>query len=161
MEEAQAILLNSLQSSGISLPSNLSSLKDLTSESLVSICSQFLLLIDGSFPSVPSSVPLSMADRFKICEDMASAIKTLGYGESLGFHQFLYPADEVSFKLMRFLVVKLSELSEGRKDADCNANKSYLVREDVTGNIGEATSNEQDRTDDEGGKSLNNQVSQI
>lgn len=87
MDEAQEILLNSLQSTGISLPSNLSSIKDLTPDSLVSICAQLLTLIDGSSSSFPTSLPSSMADKFKICEDLASAVKGLGYREPLSFHQ--------------------------------------------------------------------------
>ncbi|XP_077222646.1 coiled-coil protein [Tasmannia lanceolata] len=112
MDEAQEILLNSLESSGISLPNRVSSIQDLTPDVLISICSQSLRLIDDS-SSFPISLPDSMAERFKICTEIASSIKNLGYRGDLSFHQFLYPSDEDSYKLVRFLVERLSKTSEG------------------------------------------------
>ncbi|XP_058114856.1 uncharacterized protein LOC131257925 [Magnolia sinica] len=119
MEEAHEILLNSLEGSGISLPTGVSSIQDLTPGALVSICAQSLRLIDGS-SSFPTSLPISMAERFKICTDIASAVKGLGYRGDLSFHQFLYPSDDDSYKLVRFLVERLSQTSEGRKVAGKN-----------------------------------------
>ncbi|KAL5981940.1 hypothetical protein ACLOJK_016007 [Asimina triloba] len=117
MEEAQEILLNSLEGSGISLPTGVSSIQDLNPAALVSICSQSLQLIDDSY-AYPTSFPASMAERFKVCTDIAAAVKAVGYRGDLGFHQFLYPSDEDSYKLVRFLVERLSQTSEGRKVTD-------------------------------------------
>eukprot|EP00268_Persea_americana_P001215 TRINITY_DN10366_c0_g2_i8.p1 TRINITY_DN10366_c0_g2~~TRINITY_DN10366_c0_g2_i8.p1 ORF type:complete len:431 (+),score=118.02 TRINITY_DN10366_c0_g2_i8:267-1559(+) len=115
MDEAEAILLRSLENAGVSLAKGVLSIQDLTSDSLFSICSQSLSLIDSS-SSFPTSLPASssVADRFKICTDISSAIKTLGYAGDLSFHQFLYPSDEDSRKLVRFLVERLSHTSEGQ-----------------------------------------------
>ncbi|KAI0501760.1 hypothetical protein KFK09_016705 [Dendrobium nobile] len=116
MDEAHEILLSSLKSSGVSLPVGVSSIKDSSSAALVSICAQSLRLILDSGPSFPTSLPAATAERFKICAELAAAIKSLGYREELGFHQFLYPSDEESNKLVRFLVERLSkESSEGKK----------------------------------------------
>ncbi|KAF8414286.1 hypothetical protein HHK36_002288 [Tetracentron sinense] len=108
MEEAQEILLNSLKNSGVSLPTGVSSIQDLTPGALVSICAQSLHLIDDSL-SLPTLFPDSMAERFKFSTEIASAIKNLGYRGDLSFHQFLYPSEEDSYKLVRFLVEILSE----------------------------------------------------
>ncbi|KAI3944554.1 hypothetical protein MKW92_034953, partial [Papaver armeniacum] len=43
--------------------------------------------------------------------------------------QFLYPSEEDSYKLVRFLVDKLSEISEGGKEADLNERVASLVVE--------------------------------
>ncbi|OVA08275.1 Protein of unknown function DUF812 [Macleaya cordata] len=120
MDEAQEILINSLENSGISLPTGVFTIKDLTQAALVSICAQSLHRIDNSL-SFPASLPDSMAERFKICSEISSAVKSLGYRGDMSFHQFLYPSEEDSYKLVRFLVEKLSEESEGGKVADQEA----------------------------------------
>ncbi|ONK79338.1 uncharacterized protein A4U43_C01F5350 [Asparagus officinalis] len=83
-----------------------------------------------------------MADKFKICEGLASAVKGLGYREPLSFHQFLYPSDEDSSKLVRFLVGKLSESSEDRKGTDNIAREPNLVLKKDTGDSDKDAANQ-------------------
>ncbi|XP_064983841.1 uncharacterized protein LOC135624299 isoform X4 [Musa acuminata AAA Group] len=114
MDEAEEILLSSLRSSGVSLPSGLSasscSIKGLSPDALVSVCAQSLRLIRGAASaSLPTSIPDAAAERFKVCADVAAVIKSIGYKDDLSFHQFLYPTNEESYKLLRFLVERLSE----------------------------------------------------
>ncbi|KAK8925776.1 hypothetical protein KSP39_PZI018642 [Platanthera zijinensis] len=109
MNEAHEILLSSLRSSGISLPAGVSSINDFSPDVLISTCSQSLRLILDSAHSFPTSIPSAAAERFNICAEVASAIKSLGYREELSFHQLLYPSNEVSYKLVRFLVERLSD----------------------------------------------------
>ncbi|XP_057475079.1 LOW QUALITY PROTEIN: uncharacterized protein LOC130763142 [Actinidia eriantha] len=117
MEESQEILLESLKSLGIQIPQGVSSIKDLTPNTLVSICAQSILLIDPTM-SFPTSLPDSMANRFKICTDLASSVADLGFIGDMSFHKFLYPSEEDLYKLVRFLVKKLSELAELVEAAD-------------------------------------------
>ncbi|XP_008802661.1 coiled-coil domain-containing protein 22 homolog [Phoenix dactylifera] len=137
MDEAQEILLSSLSSSGVSLPAGVSSIKDLGPDALVSICSQSLRLLDDdeSSPSFSTSLPEPTAERFKICTDVASAVKSLGYRGDLSFHQFLYPSYDDSYKLVRFLVERLSGSSEGRRARENTATKSTLSSGEITGDI--------------------------
>lgn len=86
MEESQEILLSSLASSGVSIPRSVSSIQDLTPTSLFSICAQALSLIDNS-TSFPTSLPDSMAERFKTCTEISSAVKSLGYIGDMSFHK--------------------------------------------------------------------------
>ncbi|KAL7217728.1 hypothetical protein ACSBR2_011043 [Camellia fascicularis] len=109
MDESLEIVEKSLANSGVSIPQGVSSIKDLTSDTLFSICAQSLRLIDPS-SSFPTSLPDSMADRFKICTDLASSVTNLGFIGDISFHKFLYPSEEDLYKLVRFLVRKLSEL---------------------------------------------------
>ncbi|KAI8010488.1 Coiled-coil domain-containing protein 22 [Camellia lanceoleosa] len=109
MDESLEILEKSLANSGVSIPQGVSSIKDLTPDTLFSICAQSLRLIDPS-SSFPTSLPDSMADRFKICTDLASSVTNLGFIGDISFHKFLYPSEEDLYKLVRFLVRKLSEL---------------------------------------------------
>ncbi|KAK9134014.1 hypothetical protein Scep_013542 [Stephania cephalantha] len=126
MEEAQSILLNSLQSSGISIPSNLNSIRELSPGDLVSICSQSLRLIDGSL-SIRASLPDSVAERFKTCSEICSAIQSLGFIGELSFHQLLYPSEEDSYKLLRFLLERLSVTSEAEKATGDKVKGEVLV----------------------------------
>ncbi|KAK1296751.1 hypothetical protein QJS10_CPB15g00972 [Acorus calamus] len=118
MEEAEEILLGSLSSSGVSIPSGSTSIGGLTTADLLSICAASLPLIAGdggsSPPSVPDPLPDSTMDRFKICSDVASALRSAGFPPDLSFHQFLYPSKEESYKIVRFVVEKLSQTSSGR-----------------------------------------------
>uniref|UniRef100_A0A2N9HYR0 Coiled-coil domain-containing protein 22 homolog n=1 Tax=Fagus sylvatica TaxID=28930 RepID=A0A2N9HYR0_FAGSY len=85
----------------------------------------------ASFPS--SSLPSdSMADQFKICTDLATRIKNLGFVGDMSFHkQFLYPSEEDLYKLIRFLVERLSELSEDSRIADVKDNNDRRrIKED-------------------------------
>ncbi|KAJ4981006.1 hypothetical protein NE237_031843 [Protea cynaroides] len=129
MEEAQEILLNSLKNWGVSLPVGMTSVQNLTPTTLVSICSQSLHLIDES-SSFPTSLPDSMAEQLKISIEISAAIKSLGYRGNMSFHQFLYPNEEDSHKLVRFLVEKISETSQSRNAASRREIKARLRGEE-------------------------------
>ncbi|KAG6520855.1 coiled-coil domain-containing protein 22 homolog [Zingiber officinale] len=122
MDEAEAILLSSLRSSAVLLPpdfSTSSALQDLSPDALVSICVQSLQLIIGATASsLPTSLPDSAAERFKVCEDISAAIKSAGYIDEISFRQFLYPSKDESHKLLRFLVERLPESSQNRDALD-------------------------------------------
>lgn len=93
MEDAHQIVLQALEQAGVELPSGVDSVQDLPSSSLISIASKALTLILGpSSPPLPTSLPQSMADRFRICNDLAAAIKQLGYRGDLSFHQVMTPS---------------------------------------------------------------------
>ncbi|XP_058208929.1 uncharacterized protein LOC131321919 [Rhododendron vialii] len=116
MEESQEILLKSLANSGVAIPPGVSSIRDLTPATLFSICAQSLRLVDAT-ASLPASLPDLMADRLKICTDLAAAVSDLGFIGDLSFHKFLYPSEEDLYKLVRFLVKSLSELPEEHGEA--------------------------------------------
>ena len=87
MEESQEILLKSMQGCGVLIPPSVSSVKDLTPTTLVSISAQCLNRIDEK-ASFPTSLPTnSVADRVRICTDIASAVKNLGYVGDISFHK--------------------------------------------------------------------------
>ncbi|KAL0362952.1 UNVERIFIED_CONTAM: Coiled-coil domain-containing protein 22 [Sesamum calycinum] len=121
MEASEEILLNSLANWGVPIPAGVSSVHDLTPPTLFYVCSQALRLIDGPHhaSSFPASLPEdSTPDRVKICTDLASAFNNLGFNPDLSFHKFLYPSKEDLYKLVRFLVGKLSEASGALTSGD-------------------------------------------
>lgn len=86
MDEAHQILVNGLEQAGVVMPTGVSTIQDVGSGSLVSICSQVLRLVnEGS--SFSTSLPVSMAEQFRLCTNLANAIKQLGYRGDLSFHQ--------------------------------------------------------------------------
>ncbi|XP_048131393.1 coiled-coil domain-containing protein 22 homolog isoform X5 [Rhodamnia argentea] len=117
-------LLSSLRSFGVSIPDEVDAIKDLEPEGLVSICARCLNLVYRNPSRFPSSLPESVADKFRICREMASAVQNLGFIGDIGFHksrlepecicclclrQFLYPSEEDMYELIRLLVGRLSE----------------------------------------------------
>ncbi|KAF8026414.1 hypothetical protein BT93_F3025 [Corymbia citriodora subsp. variegata] len=102
-------LLSSLRSFGVSIPDGADAIEDLQPEGLVSICARCLNLVLRSPSRFPSPLPGSVADRFRICGEMASAVEDLGFIGDIGFHKFLYPSEEDMHELIRFLVGRLSE----------------------------------------------------
>ncbi|KVI10385.1 Protein of unknown function DUF812 [Cynara cardunculus var. scolymus] len=138
MEESQEILLNSLANAGVPIPPEVLSVEDLAPETLVSICAHSLRIISNS-ESFPITLPDSMADRFKICTDLASSVKDLGYIGDMSFHKFLYPSEEDMYKLIRFLVGRLSESSTTAVSP--NAKDLHTKVEDLNLRSQEAVSN--------------------
>ncbi|XP_030549122.1 coiled-coil domain-containing protein 22 homolog isoform X2 [Rhodamnia argentea] len=102
-------LLSSLRSFGVSIPDEVDAIKDLEPEGLVSICARCLNLVYRNPSRFPSSLPESVADKFRICREMASAVQNLGFIGDIGFHKFLYPSEEDMYELIRLLVGRLSE----------------------------------------------------
>ncbi|CAH2033426.1 unnamed protein product, partial [Thlaspi arvense] len=114
MEESRDLLMSTLMESGVLIPGDFSSVGEFSSEALVSICAQLLNLIDPS-ASFCDELPDSLPERFKICTDIALSVKNLGYVGDMSYYKFLHPSEEDSFRLVRFLVGRLSEKNEGLK----------------------------------------------
>ncbi|KAJ0044867.1 hypothetical protein Pint_03774 [Pistacia integerrima] len=130
MEESEEILLSSLQTGGVSIPDNVLSIKDLTPSSLVSICGQSLNLLNET-SSFCTSMPDSMGEKFKICTEISLAIKNLGYIGDISYYKFLHPSEDDLYKLIRFLVERLSELPKGIKVAEVkDINARRKINED-------------------------------
>lgn len=136
MDDAQQIVLVALQQAGIVVPDGAKAGNELNSSALVSICGQALNSLsrfnadgaNGSAP-VPTSLPTGTAERFRVCTDLAGAVKLLGYRGDLSFHQFLYPSHKDTHALLRFLLDKLSKSSS----AAASSSKASKGRKARTG----------------------------
>ncbi|CAO2842533.1 unnamed protein product [Amaranthus hypochondriacus] len=117
MEESEEILICSLKSLGLLIQPHITSIKHLDSSSFFSISSQsiHLLLPNVDTSSLPTSLPDSMPEKVNSCTDLATFLQQLGYPFQISFHQFLYPSEEDLYKLVRFLVERLSDFSEAKK----------------------------------------------
>ncbi|VVB00139.1 unnamed protein product [Arabis nemorensis] len=112
MEESRELLMSTLIESGVLIPGDFSSIGEFTSEALVSICAQLLNLIDPSKFSFSDELADSLPERFKICNDIALSVKNLGYIGDMSYYKFLHPSEDDSYRLVRFLVERLSETNE-------------------------------------------------
>ncbi|KAG7595315.1 Coiled-coil domain-containing protein 22 [Arabidopsis thaliana x Arabidopsis arenosa] len=113
-EESRDILMSTLMESGVLIPGDFSSVGEFTPEALVSISAQLLNLIDPS-ASFSDELPDSLPERFRICTDIAQSVKNLGYISDMSYYKFLHPSEDDSYRLVRFLVERLSEKNEGIK----------------------------------------------
>ena len=62
-----------------------------------------------------ATLPGDMASKFRLCSELAEAVKKLGYREEINFHQFLYPAEKSSRELIAFLLDRLPQAMRGDK----------------------------------------------
>ncbi|KAF5728478.1 coiled-coil domain-containing protein 22 isoform X1 [Tripterygium wilfordii] len=131
MEESQEILLNSLENAGVLVPDDVASIRDLSPMALASICAQCLNIIQPRTATFPTTLPDSMVDKFKVCTDMALAVKKLGFSGDMSYYKFLYPTEEDLYKLVRFLVERLPKLSEGVEIVKPKENKLKSASEDL------------------------------
>ncbi|XP_010552356.1 PREDICTED: coiled-coil domain-containing protein 22 isoform X3 [Tarenaya hassleriana] len=70
---------------------------------------------------------------FRICTDIALAVKNLGYIGDISYYKFLYPSEEDSYKLVRFLAERLTETNVETKPSDINVAGSPRTVEDNVG----------------------------
>ena len=45
-----------------------------------------------------------MSSRFRVCTNLATAIKNLGYKEEISYNQFMYPNEKVSAHPRRTII---------------------------------------------------------
>ncbi|KAG0585016.1 hypothetical protein KC19_3G250900 [Ceratodon purpureus] len=152
MDDAQQIVLVALQQAGIQVPDSARAATELNSTALVAICAQAVNSLNAGAPALPTVLPSGTAERFRVCTDLAGAVKVLGYRGDLSFHQFLYPSHKDTHKLLRFLLDKLSKSSSsssqggrGRKaragvlaSGGASTRVSGVVREALTRAYGDA-----------------------
>ncbi|KAJ7014380.1 hypothetical protein NC653_003866 [Populus alba x Populus x berolinensis] len=138
MEESESrkqTLLSSLESAGIWIPDNVTSIGDLSPETFVSICAQCVNLIDQT-ASLPTTLPDAAIDKLKMCADMGFAIKRLGFIGDMSYIKLLYPSEDDLHKLTRFLVERLTESTRPVKIAEVkDVNARGKTKEDGS-NIG-------------------------
>ncbi|XP_028752883.1 coiled-coil domain-containing protein 22-like [Neltuma alba] len=136
MEEELPEIFLKLKRNGIVIPSSLSPVRELSPSSFVSICAQCLNSIDDS-ASIPISLPSEPeSERVRICTDISSAVRNLGYAGDISFDKFLDPSEEDLYNLTRFMAQRISESSETGRIADTKNNSKlgdYNLRSSLEG----------------------------
>lgn len=138
MDDAQQIVVVALQQAGIQVPEGARAGNELNSTALVAICAQAVNSLHGA-PALPTTLPAGTAERFRVCTDLAGAVKLLGYRGDLSFHQFLYPSYKDTHKLLRFLLEKLSKSSSSSSSSSTQGGRGRKPRTGVSGSGGGAS----------------------
>jgi len=120
-EEANEIALLALRQVGCDLPEGCGGVESFSTDILVRTTSHCLHVTGNSEMSEygKAALPPDMSTKFRICTELAEAVKKLGYREELGFHQFLYPAEKSSRELIAFLLDRLPQAVRGDQVTVC------------------------------------------
>ena len=130
-EEGNEITLLALRQVGCELPEDCSGVDAFSPDLLVRVTSQ-CLLVSGNTEMAEyrkATLPPDMASKFRVCTELAEAVKKLGYREEIGFHQFLYPAEKSSRELVAFLLDRLPQATRGEQAvADMGGEQAAALR---------------------------------
>ena len=130
-EEGNEITLLALRQVGCELPEDCSGVDAFSPDLLVRVTSQ-CLLVSGNTEMAEyrkATLPPDMASKFRVCTELAEAVKKLGYREEIGFHQFLYPAEKSSRELVAFLLDRLPQATRGEQAvADMGGEQAASLR---------------------------------
>ena len=69
-----------------------------------------------------------MSSKFRVCTELAEAVKKLGYCDEIGFHQFLYPAEKSSRELIAFLLDSLPQALHGERVRQLNETARFELQ---------------------------------
>jgi coiled-coil domain-containing protein 22 len=83
------------------------SISQLGPAALVEIVARSLWLISQGEVKFPIALPTNIASKHRICTNMATKIKEMGYLGDCGYNQLLYPVDTQTRALLNWLVQKL------------------------------------------------------
>ncbi|KAL6077624.1 Coiled-coil domain-containing protein 22 [Balamuthia mandrillaris] len=128
MEEADGIILSTLLDIGCSFSEDYKSVKELSPYEVAQSVLTCVKKIDLQLP-FPDSMPRHMSQKVSLCSEVAKHIKdNLGYSDDLGYHQLLYPSENETRKLLRFLVGELPEEGGDYVDSESLGFEAQLNR---------------------------------
>ena len=85
----------------------MNSISQLGPDSIVEIVARSLWLISQGELQFPATLPKSIAQKHRICTNMATKVKELGFTGDCGYNQLLYPVEAHTRPLLNWLVQKL------------------------------------------------------
>jgi hypothetical protein len=84
--------------------------------------------LNSKFLKFSAELPSNIALRHRICTDIATKVKDLGYSGDCGYNQLLYPVENQTRSLLTWLVQKLPRTEDERVD-DVIGTNSTLSRQ--------------------------------
>jgi hypothetical protein len=106
--EGDAIILLALrQIECESIGEDVSAISQLGPEAIVEVVARSLWLISQGEAQFPTVLPKSIAQKHRICTNMATKIKEMGFTGDCGYNQLLYPVEAHTRPLLNWLVQKL------------------------------------------------------
>ena len=120
--EGDEIVFLALSQFGISLPNNITSLNQLTADVLISLVVSSLALISNGAIQFSTALPQNIASRHRICTEIASKVKEVGFPGECGYNQLLYPVESQTRPLLTWLVQHLPRTEDERVEEVLGAN---------------------------------------
>lgn len=114
MDEVDKIILVSLAHIGCEIPQDVTSLKEFNADMIVEGVARGLKAIDSKL-EFATKLPPEMSSKYRHCSALAKACQELGYRGELGYHQFLYPNENESRRLLMWLVEMLPKIEVGKE----------------------------------------------
>ena len=99
-------------------------LKEFSVDHLVEAVARSLRAINPSF-DLPTSLPAEMSGRYRIGSALAAACQELGYRGELGYHQFLYPSEAETRRILLFLLEAMPKM--GKKEEQEVAGSAIIM----------------------------------
>ena len=116
MDQSDNIIIPILRNIGCNIDSKVSSISEFTADTLVSSVSRCLSVIDSTkYKKLPQVVPKSKTKQFRLGSQLSNAVKELGYRREVGYETFLYPNENDSRNLIRWLVSEKLPQNKGIK----------------------------------------------
>ncbi|XP_061163989.1 coiled-coil domain-containing protein 22 homolog [Saccostrea echinata] len=107
MEEVDRIIIFSIRAIGCDIDEEIVSLKEFSTELIVSSAVQCIKTILKQDVDLPNTLPGGMSARFRMGTGLANYIQELGYKGEIGYQTFLYSNESEIRKVFMFLVDKL------------------------------------------------------
>lgn len=107
MEEVDKIIIVSLRTIGCDIEDEIASLKEFSTELIVSSAVQCIKTILKQDVDLPNTLPGGMSARFRMGTGLANYIQELGYKGEIGYQTFLYSNESEIRKVFMFLVDRL------------------------------------------------------
>eukprot|EP00943_MAST-04B_sp_MAST-4B-sp1_P000484 g484.t1 len=124
MSEGDEILFISFKQAGIYISEDVKNIDDFDANIVISVCAQTLKIIhaaNGTLSSkikkLPESLPKNVAARHRVCTNLGTFIKALGYTGETGYNQFLYPNSKDVRNLLLWLIDQLPKDEGGESEA--------------------------------------------
>jgi len=117
-----------------SIGANVKSVKDLSVDEIVEAVARGLRLIDPS-REYSTRLPKEMSARYRICTNLAASCQQYGYRGELGYHQFLYPSEADTRKLLMWLIEALPKAE--KKDEQEALGSADLLQRAAVSEVGE------------------------
>ena len=104
----------SLKQANLSISDEVKTVDDVDANFVISVCSQVLKLVHTANATItpkikklPESLPKNVAARHRVCTNLGTYIKALGYTGETGYNQFLYPNGKDVRNLLLWLIDQL------------------------------------------------------
>lgn len=119
--EGDAIILLALrQIECETIGDDINAIGQLGPESIVEIVARSLWLISQGETQFPFTLPKSIAQKHRICTNMATKIKEMGFTGDCGYNQLLYPVEAHTRPLLNWLVQKLPRTDVRFHNINCS-----------------------------------------